>query len=184
MKFPYFDPSNKKEYLCDNNYEFKIKSFTESKQHDFFDVDVIEYALSLKDEIIGELDKNSSKSDKIRIEHIRWIEKYLDGIHGFLIEQKLDLPQILEKHRSFIYQTGKRKAGRPKGKRNALTIEKYDWIRNKYYILKKNKRAHTIDEHARLIRNELLKNKPDFWDDHTYELETIIDILKKQKWGD
>ena len=139
---------------------------------------------SLKNEIIGELDKNSSKSDKIRIEHIKWIEKYLNGIHDFLIQQKLDIPQILEKHRSFIYRKGKRKVGRHKGIRNALTIKKYNWIRNKYYFLKKEKKAHTIDEHARLIRSELLKKLPDFWDNHTYELETIIDIIKKRKWGD
>ena len=80
MKNSYFDPETNKEYLCDNEYEFKIKSFTDSKQHSHFDVEVIEFALSLKDELIGELDKNSSKSDKIRIEHIKWIEKYLNGI--------------------------------------------------------------------------------------------------------
>ena len=184
MKNSYFDPETNKEYLCDNEYEFKIISFTDSKQHSLFDVEVIEYALSLKNEIIGELDKNSSKSDKIRIEHIKWIEKYLNGIHDFLIQQKLDIPQILEKHRSFIYRKGKRKVGRHKGIRNALTIKKYNWIRNKYHFLKKEKKAHTYDEHARLIRSELLKKLPDFWDNHTYELETIIDIIKKRKWGD
>ena len=184
MKNSYFDSEINKEYLGDNIYESKIQSFADSKQHSLFDVEVIEYALSLKNEIIGELDKNSSKSDKIRIEHIKWIEKYLNGIHDFLIQQKLDIPQILEKHRSFIYRKGKRKVGRHKGIRNALTIKKYNWIRNKYYFLKKEKKAHTIDEHARLIRSELLKKLPDFWDNHTYELETIIDIIKKRKWGD
>jgi uncharacterized protein with HEPN domain len=184
MKNSYFDPEINKEYLGDNIYESKIQSFADSKQHSLFDVEVIEYALSLKNEIIGELDKNSSKSDKISIEHIKWIEKYLNGIHDFLIQQKLDIPQILEKHRSFIYRKGKRKVGRHKGIRNALTIKKYNWIRNKYYFLKKEKKAHTIDEHARLIRSELLKKLPDFWDNHTYELETIIDIIKKRKWGD
>ena len=184
MKNSYFDPETNKEYLCDNEYEFKIISFTDSKQHSHFDVEVIEYALSLKDELIGELDKNSSKSDKIRIEHIKWIEKYLNGIHDFLIQQKLDIPQILEKHRSFIYRTGKRKVGRPKGKRNANTIKMYNWIRDKYHFLKKNKLAHTYDEHARLIRSQLLKKSPDFWNDKIQELVTIRDILKKQKWGD
>jgi uncharacterized protein with HEPN domain len=106
MKNSYFDSEINKEYLGDNIYEFKIQSFADSKQHSLFDVEVIEYALSLKNEIIGELDKNSSKSDKIRIEHIKWIEKYLNGIHDFLIQQKLDIPQILEKHRSFIYRKG------------------------------------------------------------------------------
>jgi len=75
-------------------------------------------------------------------------------------------------------------SGRPKGSKNKLTIKKYNWIRDKYYFLKKKKKAHTIDEHARIIRSQLLKEKPDFWDKHIYTLVTIIDIIKKQKWGD
>ncbi len=75
-------------------------------------------------------------------------------------------------------------SGRPQGSKNKLTIKKYNWIRDKYYFLKKKKKAHTIDEHARIIRSQLLKEKPDFWDKHIYPLVTIIDIIKKQKWGD
>ena len=53
MKNSYFDPEINKEYLGDNIYESKIQSFADSKQHSLFDVEVIEYALSLKNEIIG-----------------------------------------------------------------------------------------------------------------------------------
>ena len=118
MKNSYYDPELNKKYECENEYEFKIKSFSDRRQSNFFEDEVIEYALSLKKELIDELDKNSSKSDKIRCEHIKWIEKYLDGIHDFLIQQKMDIPKVLESHKAFIYRTGKRKVGRPKGKGN------------------------------------------------------------------
>ena len=47
---------------------------------------MIEYIISLKNQLIDELDKNSSNSDKIRLKHIKWIEKYLDGFHDFIIQ--------------------------------------------------------------------------------------------------
>ena len=115
MKYTIYDNETNKKYNCENEYEFKIKSFTQKQQLNFFDDEVIEYALSLKKELINELDKNSSKSDKIRCKHIKWIEKYLDGINDFLIQQKIDIPKVLENHKAFIYRTGKRDVGKPKG---------------------------------------------------------------------
>ena len=184
MKHTIYDNETNEKYDCENEYEFKIKSFTQKQQLNFFEDEVIEYALSLKKELIDELDKNSSKSDKIRCEHIQWIEKYLDGIHDFLIQQKMNIPKVLENHKAFIYRTSKRDVGRPPGKRNKLTTQKYIWIRDKHQILLDNKKAHTIEESARLIRSQLQKDKPDFWDNHIYALKTIMDIIKKQKWGD
>ena len=138
-----FDPETGEKFDCENEYEFKIKSFAQKQQLNFFDDEVIEYALSLKRELIDELDMNSSKSDKIRCDHIKWIEKYLDGIHDFLIQQKMDIPKVLENHKAFIYLTSKRKVGRPKGKGNKLTAKKYNWVREQFYILVKNRKGHT-----------------------------------------
>ena len=50
-----FDPKTGENYDCKNEYEFKIKSFTQKQQFNFFDDEVIEYALSLKKELINEL---------------------------------------------------------------------------------------------------------------------------------
>ena len=184
MKYPYYDPETNKEYDCDNEYEFRIKSFTEKHDHNFWDDEVIEYAIEIKNEIISSLEKNSSKSDKIKVDYIKWIEKYIHGIHEFLIEHNLKVPKVLEDHKLFIYQTGKKKVGRPKG-RTQLTIQKYIWIRDKHLFLTTEKKiAHTIEESARLIRSQLLKEKPEFWDDDVYSLITIKDIIKKKKWGD
>ena len=184
MKYKTYDPETNTEYECENEYEFKIKSFITKTQEDFFDDKVIEYIISLKNQLIDELDKNSSNSDKIRLKHIKWIEKSLEGIHDFIIQYKLPIPKILEEQKTFIYRTSKRQTGRPKGTKNKLTTKKHIWIRDKYLLLKKKRMAHTIEESARLIRSQLLKEKPEFWDEHIYPLATIIDIIKKQKWGD
>ena len=42
-----FDPETGEKYDCENEYEFKIKSFVQKQQLTFFDDEVIEYALSL-----------------------------------------------------------------------------------------------------------------------------------------
>ena len=78
----------------------------------------------------------------------------------------------------------KKRGGRPAGRRNESTIKKYNYIRNKYHILKKKQLAHTIEEYARLIRSEMLEKKPEVFEGGFYSLSTIIDIIKKQKWGD
>ena len=81
---------NKKHYY-DNEYEFKIKSFAIKHNCNFFDDRVIEYAIRLKNEIISSLDKNSSNADKIKVNYIKWIEKYLDEVHENLIERKMKI---------------------------------------------------------------------------------------------
>ena len=78
----------------------------------------------------------------------------------------------------------KKRGGRPAGRRNESTIKKYNYIRNKYHIVKKKQLAHTIEEYARLIRSEMLEKKPEVFEGGFYSLSTIIDIIKKQKWGD
>ena len=76
------------------------------------------------------------------------------------------------------------KGGRPKGSRNKLTTKRYTWIRDKYYFLKEKSKAHTVDEFARLMRSQLNSETPDWWGKPIYSIETIKDIIKKQKWGD
>ena len=48
--------------------------------------------------------------------------------------------------------------------------------------VKKEKYCKYNEEYSRLIRFELFKNKPDFWEGNIYELETIKDILDRQNW--
>ena len=145
MKYTIYDNETNEKYDCENEYEFKIKSFVQEQQLNFFEDEVIAFSLSLKDELIDELDKDSSKSDKIRCEHIKWIEKYLYGIHDFLIQQKMDIPKVLENHKAFIYRTSKRDVGRPKGKGNKLTTKKYNWVRDKHHFLIDKRKVHTIE---------------------------------------
>ena len=46
MKYPYYDPETNKEYDCENEYEFRIKSFTEKHDYNFWD-DEVEWFSSL-----------------------------------------------------------------------------------------------------------------------------------------
>ena len=183
MKFTSRDPETNKERTFENNYEYRIAEFKANNAYNFWDDEVIEYTIEIKNEIISSLEKNSSKSDKIKVNYIKWIEKYIHGIHEFLIEHNFKVPKLLEDHKIFIYQTGKKKVGRPKG-RSEQTDKKYDWILKKWLHQKKNKYAHTTNEHAGLIRSELKNNTPEFWEGDIYSKETIIDIIKKKKWGE
>ena len=183
MKNPMYDPETKETYDCENEYEFKIKSFMAKHEYMFTDDEVIEYVIKIKSNIIDDLEKNNSKSDKIRVKHIKWVEDRIDKIHDFIIQNKTEIPKALENHKTFVYQTGKKTVGRPKG-RTKQTDARYHWVGEKFYSIKKKKLAHTIEEHAKIIRSILKNKKPDFWEGDIYELETIIDIIKKQKWGD
>ena len=171
-----------KEHDYDNEYEFRIKSFAIKHNYNFFDDKVIQYSIRLKNEIIDSLDKNSSNSDKIKVKYIKWIEKYLDEVHENLIDRKMKISTIIKKQKSFVYTTNRNLIARPLGKRNILSRRKWIWIRDQYHFLKKKKNAYTNEECSRLIRSELFKNKPDFWEGNIYEVETIKNILERQKW--
>ena len=166
----------------DNEHESKIQSFISRHNYNVFDDKVIQYIIRLKNEIIDSLEKKSSKSDKIKVQQIKWIEKYLDGIHELMIEKKMRISTIIKKQKDFVYTSNRNLIGRPLGKRNILSRRKWIWIRDQYHIIKKKKVANTNEEYSRLIRSELFKNKPEFWEGSIYEIETIIDILDKQNW--
>ena len=166
----------------DNEYEFKIKSFAIKHNCNFFDDKVIKYAIRLKNEIINSLDKNSSDTDRIKVKYIKWIEKYLDDVHENLIERKMRISTTIKKHKDFVYTSNRNLIARPLGKRNILSRRKWIWIRDQYHFLKKKNIANTNEEYSRLIRSELFKNKPDFWEGNIYEIDTIREILDRQNW--
>ena len=174
MKYTIYDSETNEKYDCENEYEFKIKSFVQKQQFNFFEDEVIEYALSLKNELIDELDNASSKSDKIRCEHIKWIEKYLDGIHDFLIQQKMDIPKVLDNHKAFIYETEK-KTGRPRGS-TKRTIDRYKKVFHQYTILKKKYSSHKKTE-----LYELLASKD--YDSKIYSRRMIRNIIEDKKYN-
>tara|TARA_Y100000768_G_scaffold386728_1_gene375867 strand:- start:471 stop:1019 length:549 start_codon:yes stop_codon:yes gene_type:complete len=182
MKYFSSNFDKNEEHGYDNEYEFKIKSFAIKHNYNFFDDKVIQYAISLKNEIIDSLEKNSSKSDKVKVLYIKWIEKHLDEIHENLIERKMKVSTILKKQKNFVYTLNRNLVARPLGKRNILSRRKWIWIRDQYQFLKKKNIANTNEKYSRLIRSELLKNKPDFWEGNIYEIETIKDILDRQNW--
>ena len=175
-----FDKKEKHGY--DNEYRLKIKSFALKHNYNLFDDKVIKYAIKLKNEIINSLDKNHSNSDKIKFKYIKWIEKYLDEVHENLIKRKMKIPTTLKKQKDFVYTTTRNLIARPLGKRNILARRKWIWIRDQYHFLKKKNNANTNEEYSRLIRSELFKKKPDFWEGNIYEVDTIKEILDRQNW--
>ena len=174
MKYTIYESETNEKYYCENEYEFKIKSFIQKQQFNFFEDEVIAFALSLKNELIDELDNASSKSDKIRCEHIKWIEKYLDGIHDFLIQQKIDIPKVLENHKTFIYSKGK-KTGRPLGS-TKRTIDRYKKVFHQYTILKKK-----FPSYKKTQLYELLASRD--YDSKTYSRRTIRNIIEDKKYN-
>ena len=162
------------------------------KQHEMLQDDL--ESIGIKDKStaldhIGKLNKEQLKLAKAKRSELKSIQnsapksnkisdliEFHDEVIGLLLEwfNKNDI-KINDKKKS---------SGRPKGSKNKKTDQKYNWIRDKYFILKKGKNAHTIEEYARLIRSQLKTKSPDWWGKSIYGLETIVDIIKKQKWGD
>ena len=172
MKSTQYDPETNKEYSYENEYDLKIQIYMESSDLNFFDDEVIEYAISLKNEIITELDNKSSKSDKIRLKHIKWIEKYFDGIHDFLIQQKMSIPQVLENHKPFISQRGQ-KTGRPSGV-TKRTVNRYKTVFKEFNKFRKA----SLTKMEKYERLALLD-----YDSQTYSRRTIKNIIEDKKYN-
>ena len=73
----------------------------------------------------------------------------------------------------------KKKGGRPKGM-SQKTRQRYNWIRDKFYILKEKRVASTLDEMAGIIFSRLREKPPLYFEKTTYEISTIKKILKKE----
>ena len=173
---------NTKKQSCATKYKHKIESYAEEHEYNFFDYEVIVYAIGLKDDLISSLKKTPLKVDQNKIGHIKWIENYIDQAHEYLIEKKMKVPALIKKQKNYVYTSNKDLVARHMGKRNILSRRKWIWIRDKYYFYKKKKVAHTTEEYARLIRSELFKNRPEFWEGNVYTIKTISEILDKQNW--
>ena len=170
----------KKSYA--KEYKHKIESFAMEHGYNFFDYEVILYAIGVKDDIISSFKKTPSAIDQNKIGYIKWIENYIDEAHEYLIEQKMKVPALIKKQKNYVFTSNKDLVARHLGKRNILSRRKWIWMRNKYYYFKKKKVAHTTKEYARLIRSELFKNKPEFWEGNIYNTKTISEILERQNW--
>jgi len=180
-----------RKYAISKTYYFQ-KEEQFYKQHEMLQDNLeakgIKYESAFLD-YIGKLNKEQLELAKSKSSELKSIKdsapssnkisdliEFHDEVIGSLLEwfNKNDI-KIIDKKKS---------SGRPKGSRNKITDKKYNWIRDQYHFLKKKKKAHTIEEHARLIRSQLKTKSPDWWGKPIYRLETIVDIIKKQKWGD
>ena len=76
-----------------------------------------------------------------------------------------------------------RKIGRPRGK-STRTIQRENWIRDKFYFLKKKRLGSTLNEIAGLILSEMREDTPPCFHNSIYKKSTIIKILKTKPWLD
>tara|TARA_B100002003_G_C13890807_1_gene434414 strand:+ start:37 stop:681 length:645 start_codon:yes stop_codon:yes gene_type:complete len=90
------------------------------------------------------------------------------------------LEEGIKKYRS--PKKSKGKGGRPKGK-SQKTIQRYNWIRDQYYILKKKRSGSTYKEFADLIYSELREKTPHYFD-KSYKKSTILKVLKNKLWAE
>ena len=96
---------NIKKSNCENEYKKKIESFALENGYNFFDNKVIKYAVGLKNDIISSLENNSSETDEAKVGDIKWIEKFIDETHEYLIEKKMKVSTLIKKQKTlFTYQ--------------------------------------------------------------------------------
>ena len=102
MKEYTYDPVTEKEYVHENQYDYPIQQFCELKQYAKHEEEVIDFAFSLRDELINDLE---NKDDTIRLKYIEWIDdEYLLKTKDFLITQKISVHERLIGFKSFKYE--------------------------------------------------------------------------------
>ncbi len=93
MKECTYDPVTKKEYIHENQYDYRIQQFCELNQFVKHEKEVIDFAFSLRDELINDLE---NKDDSIRLKYIKWIEdEYLLRTKEFWITQRIPIHERL-----------------------------------------------------------------------------------------
>ena len=91
--------------------------------------------------------------------------------------------QKIEKDKKSPKKTKGNPIGRP-SKKSDLTIQRHNWIRDRYYILREKRTARTLDVAATLIRSEMLEKRPHCFEKLVYKKSTILKVLKNKSWGD
>ena len=149
MKECTYDPVTEKEYIHENGSDFKIQQFCELNQYDPHEEEVIDFAFSLRDELINDIE---DKDDIIRLKFIKWIEeKFLLVMKESMISNDIPIPKNLIGFKAFKYKyqtqeinynpseqnsskPSKNKGGRPKDPKIAKLREQLD---KDYYSYRK-----------------------------------------------
>ena len=97
-----YDPETKKEYVHENEYDYRIQRFCELGQYVKHEEEVIDFAFSLRDKLINDLE---DENDTIRLKYIKWIEdEYLLATKDFMIQHELNVPDNINNFKSFTYE--------------------------------------------------------------------------------
>ena len=177
-----------------NQYEYEIELWLSDNELDCSEDDAIEHIMSVRKKLINELDYNNSVADLTRLEVIKGIEdKYIIPTIKVLIENNVPtnfnpevypIPALLNNFKPFQpispKTKSKGKGGRRRGK-SLKTIQRHNWIRDKYIILKDKRSGSTLEEFAGLIYSELREKTPHYFD-KSYKKSTILKVLKNKLW--
>ncbi len=182
-----------KYFIRDDKFSFfyDCEKYTEVN-HVFLNLEIYDEFYLTRNELMEIAYKNNAQVFKEVSSMIKRLNKegkynpddyHIDKLIIFHKNVIFELNHFLRINKLRFQKQGK-SSGRPKGSKNKLTIKKYKWIRDKYYHLKKYQSSSTRMEKAKLIRSEIVGNRPNWWDEHIYPVVTIMDIIKKHKWGD
>jgi|TARA_B100001964_G_C13911463_1_gene456116 hypothetical protein len=97
-----YDPETKKEYVHENEYDYRIQRFCELGQYVKHEEEVIDFAFSLRDKLINDLE---NKDDAIRLKYIKWIEdEYLLRTKDFMVQHDISIPKNLIHFKAFKFE--------------------------------------------------------------------------------
>jgi len=97
-----YDPETKKEYVHENEYDYRIQRFCELGQYVKHEEEVIDFAFSLRDKLINDLE---DENDTIRLKYIKWIEdEYLLATKDFMIQHELNVPDNINNFKAFKFE--------------------------------------------------------------------------------
>ena len=163
MKEYTYDPVTEKEYVHENQYDYLIQQFCELKQYVKHEEEVIDFAFSLRDELINDLE---NKDDTIRLKYIKWIEdEYLLRTKDFLITQNLSIPERLIGFKSFKYEHQIQEINNNPSEQNTTKPAK-------------NKGGRPKDPKIAKLRKQLYKDYYSYRKE--YSLPKSLDLLEKE----
>jgi hypothetical protein len=157
-----YDPVTKKEYVHENEYDYRIQQFCELNQYVKHEEEVIDFAFALRDELINDLE---DKDDIIRLKNIKWIDdEYLFRTKDFLITQNLPIPERLIGFKSFKYEHQIQELNNNPSEQNTTKPAK-------------NKGGRPKDPKIAKLREQLYKDYYSYRKE--YSLPKSLDLLEK-----
>jgi len=160
-----YDQETEQEYTFENEYDFQLQRFCNISCHDFYDDLVTDFAFSLRDKLINDLE---NKDDTIRLKYIEWIDdEYLLKTKDFLITQKISVHERLIGFKSFKYEHQIQEINNNPSEQNTTKPAKNQGGRDK-------------DPKIAILRKKLYKDYYSFTEKDGYKRSKALDLLEEK----